>query len=189
MCNEYDRLNRLTAFTDEEFSRLVPVRWAGGAIPNLEQQPSIKITDRAIIVRQGDEGPEASMTPWAWTQNGRPVFNFRSEGRSFANSERCLIAADALYDFMDRAEGGKGRKHKFRFAMADGRPFWIAGLVKRGAFTMLTTEPGPDVAPIHPRQVVVLSLGDGKDWLNLVRPERELLKPSPAGTLVAQQIA
>jgi putative SOS response-associated peptidase YedK len=38
----------------------------------------------------------------------------------------------------------------------------IAGLWREGegnqppAFTMLTTEPGPDVAPIHNRQVVVL---------------------------------
>ena len=30
------------------------------------------------------------------------------------------------------------------------------------AFTLLTTDPGPDVAPIHDRQMVVL---DRADWL------------------------
>ena len=30
---------------------------------------------------------------------GGPVFNFRSEGRSFANSNRCLIPATAFFEF------------------------------------------------------------------------------------------
>ena len=34
------------------------------------------------------------------------------------------------------------------------------------AFTLLTTEPGPDVAPIHNRQVVVLDRADWAAWLD-----------------------
>ena len=48
------------------------------------------------------------------------------------------------------------------------------------AFTLLTTEPGPDVAPIHNRQVVVLDRLDWQAWLDLTRPEPELLRPLPA---------
>ena len=47
---------------------------------------------------------------------------------------------------------------------------------------MLTTEPGPDVAPIHPRQVVVLGPGDWAQWLDGPDPEA-LLRPAPAGAL------
>jgi putative SOS response-associated peptidase YedK len=47
---------------------------------------------------------------------------------------------------------------------------------------MLTTEPGPDVAPYHNRQVVVLARKDWPAWLYLTKPEAELLKPSPAGS-------
>jgi putative SOS response-associated peptidase YedK len=32
----------------------------------------------------------------------------------------------------------------------------VAGIVKEGAFTMLTTEPGEDMRPYHDRQIVVL---------------------------------
>jgi hypothetical protein len=44
---------------------------------------------------------------------------------------------------------------------------------------MLTTVPGPDVAAIHDRPIVVLRPQDRGRWLNLTRPECELLKPLP----------
>ncbi len=64
----------------------------------------------------------------------------------------------------------------------------IAGLwseAEDGAlsFTMLTTAPGPDIAPYHDRQVCVLPPEDWAAWLFLTRPEDELLKPLPAGSL------
>jgi putative SOS response-associated peptidase YedK len=39
------------------------------------------------------------------------------------------------------------------------------------AFTLLTTEPGPDVAQIHGRQTAVLERPDWRVWLELSRPE------------------
>jgi putative SOS response-associated peptidase YedK len=55
---------------------------------------------------------------------------------------------------------------------------------------MLTTQPGPDVAPFHDRQVVVLRPSDWSAWLNLSRPEAELLRPlEPGGLEVKQQRA
>ena len=52
------------------------------------------------------------------------------------------------------------------------------------SFTMLTTAPGPDIAPIHNRQVCVLRPEDWAAWLFLSRPQAELLAPLPEGTLV-----
>jgi putative SOS response-associated peptidase YedK len=51
---------------------------------------------------------------------------------------------------------------------------------------MLTTRPGPDVAPVHDRQVGVLAPSDWRAWLDLTRPEGELLRPLPAGSLAAR---
>ena len=69
----------------------------------------------------------------------------------------------------------------------------IAGLWsedKDGAlsFTMLTTEPGPDIASIHDRQVCVLKPEQWADWLFLTKPEAELLAPLPEGTLVVEMV-
>ena len=61
--------------------------------------------------------------------------------------------------------------------------FWIAGIVKDGAWAMLTTEPGPDVSPYHDRQIVVLPPAAGLDWLTLKSPATEILTPSSAGSL------
>lgn len=57
------------------------------------------------------------------------------------------------------------------------------GSVTEGAWAMLTTEPGPDVSPYHDRQIVVRPPPAGLDWLKLIRPAVEMMKPSPGGSL------
>jgi putative SOS response-associated peptidase YedK len=57
------------------------------------------------------------------------------------------------------------------------------------AFTLLTTDPGPDVAPIHDRQMVVLDRSDWLTWLDLTLPESErCFAPLPAGSLAVEQV-
>lgn len=56
------------------------------------------------------------------------------------------------------------------------------------AFTLLTTEPGPDVAPIHDRQMVVVERSDWLAWLDQSRPEAELLLPLPEGRFQVEQV-
>jgi len=116
-----------------------------------------------------------------------PVFNFRSDDRSFANSARCLIPADGFFEFTE-AETGQKKKTKWWFRLAGEPLFWVAGLVKEGAFAMLTIEPGPDIAPYHDRQIVVLRPEEGVAWLHLQKPEAELLRPLPAGGLDVEKV-
>ena len=105
------------------------------------------------------------MTRWAWDQGKRPVYNFKSEGRDFSASTRCLILATAFYEYTDPAPAKPKVKlkdqHRFRWRGADF--FWIAGIIKEGCFAMLTTEPGPDVAPYHRRQIVTLAPDAGME--------------------------
>lgn len=185
MCNNY-RLqvpaNQLAApFRDAS----PPLTFPGG-LPNLEAT-DYRIGDRAPIVTLGADGPQLIMTPWAWKgPTGKPVFNFRSDGRSFAQSTRCLIPADGFYEFTEPKVAGK--KTKWLFTMTGQPWFWIAGIVKDGAFTMLTTQPGPDVAPYHDRQIVVLPPGAGVHWLALSAAEDLILSPCPAGGLTVQKV-
>jgi putative SOS response-associated peptidase YedK len=69
----------------------------------------------------------------------------------------------------------------------------IAGLWREGkdggpAFTVLTTEPGDDVSPYHNRRIVVLQPDEWASWLYLAKPEAELLRPLPAGSLHAETV-
>ena len=111
-------------------------------------------------------------------------------------SGRCLIPADGFYEFTDPEPPApkRARKTKWLFTMAGAPWFCIAGLIRPGAaadgadaFAMLTTEPGPDVAPIHARQVVVLGSEDWARWLDGPEPEA-LLRPSPAGALRIERL-
>jgi putative SOS response-associated peptidase YedK len=90
--------------------------------------------------------------------------------------------------------GKKYPKTKHRFTLA-GAPFLaIAGLWREAqgnhpvSFTMLTTAPGPDIEPYHNRQVVVLQPQDWAAWLYLTRPQADLLRPLPAGSLAVETV-
>jgi putative SOS response-associated peptidase YedK len=56
------------------------------------------------------------------------------------------------------------------------------------AFTMLTTAPSADVEPYHNRQVAVLRPEDWTVWLYLTKPEAELLRPLPEGSLDVETV-
>ena len=180
----------LTAAIEEFDRRSLPLfKWHDGLIPNLDAQPSIKIRDSAVIVRLVDGALSGSTATWAWPgPRGAPVFNFRSEGRDFSRSDRVLILADGFFEYTAPQSPKVKLKDRHLFTLAGEDWFWIAGVVRDGCFTMLTTAPGPDVAPYHDRQVVTLGLEAGMDWLALSRPEGELLRSSPPGALTVRTL-
>lgn len=186
MCNVFSNKVPLSLLA-EAFSVLgEPFAWANDAIPNFPPTDEIKITDKAPVVARVANGVACSLVPWAWRgPHGKPVFNFRSEGRDFSRSVRCLIPADGFYEFTAPADASKKRKDKHLFTLAGEPWFWIAGIVKEGAFTMLTTAPGPDIAPYHDRQIVVLPQSRGLDWLDL---KADVLTPLPQGSLTRTQV-
>jgi putative SOS response-associated peptidase YedK len=192
MCNLYNQSKSV-----DEVARLfrdlqMPLRFPEG-LPNLEPR-DIAITDPGPIVRASDaEAFELVVRRWSWPgPGGKPVYNFRSDGREFG-SGRCLILADGFYEYTAQTDPKVKRKHKWRFTLQGAPMFAIAGLWRTDeavgeAFTMLTTAPGEDIAPYHNRQVVVLPPADFGRWLDPQVPARDVLKPLPAGTLSVEQI-
>src|SRR5947209_9694600 len=190
MCNDYGNRIPYTAYL-EAFSHLKIRLAAPGGAPNLEPRDDIWPTDIAPIIRIGDNGAELVQLRWGFPPGrpkGPPVINMRSEGRRFAHG-RCLVSASHFYEFT----GKRSPKDKWRFTKSGEEWFCIAGLWRpvdgsAASFTMLTCEPGPDVAPIHNRQVVVLGRDQWEAWLDPGHPERDILRPSVAGTLNVEKI-
>lgn len=160
---------------------------------DLPQADDIKINDMGPVMRAAGNGIELvpmnfSLPPSG--PRGGPVFNFRSEGRHFDKSNRCLIPASAFFEFT----GKKYPKAKHRFTLNDAPFLAIAGIWREGkdgappAFTMLTTDPGPDVEPYHSRQIVILRPEDWTAWIDLTKPEAELLRPLPEGSLRVETV-
>jgi putative SOS response-associated peptidase YedK len=193
MCNDYRSRVELGTI-GQEFSELrIPLRFPEGLL-NLEPRDDIRITDRAPIVRWAGGPAELVQRRWSWPgTGGRPVYNYRSDGREFG-AGRCLIITDGFYEFTEPAEPRKDkRKDKWLFTIARHEWFCIAGLWRDTpdvgeAFSMLTTPPGPDVAPYHNRQVAVLPREAWRPWLDGSGSARQLLGPCPAGLLQVERV-
>ncbi|CDN57904.1 Protein of hypothetical function DUF159 (plasmid) [Neorhizobium galegae bv. officinalis bv. officinalis str. HAMBI 1141] len=195
MCNDY-RLMVDVASTVEDFADLkIKIRFGEGA-PSLQPREDIKITDVGPIIRTIDDGrDEAELVQrrWSWPgPNKRPVYNFRSEGREF-NSNRSLIIGDGFYEFTDPKDPKKKRKDKWLFTKTGELIFCIAGIWRDiaevgQAFTMLTMEPGPDIAPYHDRQIVILERNAWADWLDLTLSAKSLIRPLPKGALAVEEV-
>ena len=190
MCNDYGNNIPYHAYLEAFSETQIPVRFPAQP-PNLEPRDDIWPTDTAPIIRQTEDGAEFVQLRWGFPParaKAAPIINFRSEGRRFPKG-RCLVPASHFFEFT----GSKSPKSKWKFTKAREDWFCFAGLWRPvpeggGAFTLLTTEPSPDVAPIHNRQMVVLERSDWRAWLELSRSEAELLQPLPAGSLQVEQV-
>jgi putative SOS response-associated peptidase YedK len=160
--------------------------------PNLPPLDAVRPTDVAPVIRAFEGGTELTQMRWgliADQPKARPITNFRSEGRRFERG-RCLVPATAFFEFT----GARSPKTRWRFTEA-GRPwFCLAALWRayptadgvRECFTLLTTAPGPDMAPYHDRQAALLPRERWRDWLAGADSET-LLVPGPAGTLAVMR--
>ena len=189
MCNLYTQTKSV-----DEVARIfrelqMPIVFPEG-LPNLAPR-DIAITDPGVFVRRAQTDAvsyDLLVRRWSWPgPGGKPVYNFRSDGREFP-SGRCLIVADGFYEFTASADPKQKRKDRWLFAPTTGAMMGIAGLTRTvpdigEAFTMLTTEPGEDVAPYHSRQIAVVPQDDWHAWLDGSAPAADLLKPLPAGSL------
>jgi putative SOS response-associated peptidase YedK len=190
LCNDFGNNIPYHAYLEAFSETRIPVRFPRAA-PNLEPRDDIWPTDTAPVIRQMEDGFEFAQLRWGFPParpKGAPIINFRSEGRRFPKG-RCIVPASHFFEFT----GTKTPKNKWKFTKTGEDWFCFAGLwrpMPEGgeAFTLLTTEPGPDVAPIHNRQMVVLDRSDWRSWLDLSRPEVELLRPLPAGRLSVKQV-
>lgn len=189
MCNAYEQ--HVTEGQYRDAMRDAELEAASRTEP-FPPAAEIRIGDMGPVLRAAGNGLELILMRFGWPAprpKAPPVFNFRSDGRHFENSRRCVIVLSGFFEFT----GTKSPKTKHRFRLKDSPVMGIAGLWSEDdngalSFTMLTTEPGPDIAPIHDRQVCVMKPEQWADWLFLEKPEAELLVPLPEGTLIVETV-
>lgn len=193
MCNDY-RLEVDIASIAEDFDDLkIKIAMPEGA-PNVPSRADVRITDMAPIVRSSDGQAAGELVNrrWSWPgQGGKPVYNFRSEGREFGE-RRCLVLCDGFYEFTDPADKTQKRLDKWLFTMKDHDWFCMAGIWRAApageAFSLLTMDAGPDIAPYHHRQIIPLARDQWAAWLDPRVPASDILKWLPEGSLVPTQV-
>ncbi|MDR6819825.1 putative SOS response-associated peptidase YedK [Neorhizobium sp. 2083] len=140
-------------------------------------QSDAPLDERRVIIRRHDGDVEMVELPWGLRpRDGGPraVNVVRSEGRAFP-SHRCLVPASEF------------RHKSFSFSLANGDWFYFAGIWRPAenwpeAYAILTIEANADIAPIHDRQMAVLTRDQRMAWLDGLVPEEEILRQLPPGT-------
>jgi putative SOS response-associated peptidase YedK len=191
MCNAYEQHVTHAAYLKamRDLDLATPSAETAADLPQADE---IRIGDPGPVLIASGNGAELRQMKFGFPpprKGAGPIFNFKSDGRHFKDSRRCLVILSGFFEFT----GSKYPKAKHRFTLNGSPLMAIAGLwseAEDGAlsFTMLTTTPGPDIAPYHDRQVVVLRPAEWAAWLFLTRPEEELLRPLPAGSLLVETV-
>jgi len=113
----------------------------------------------------------------------KPLINARGETvadkptfRNAFRRRRCLIPADGFYEW--RTE--KGARQPYLIRPSSGGPFAFAGIWETATdpdggeidtAAIITAEAGPDIAPLHNREPVVIAAANFEKWLDI--DERE----------------
>jgi putative SOS response-associated peptidase YedK len=194
MCSEYEQRICYAGYSKamQDLALGIPSQQTES---DLVQNDHIKIGDVASVIRSaGDNIVELAQMKFGFPpiRKRGPVFNVRSQGKSFSDSHRCLVPASAFFE----ATGRKYPKGGHRVELIDAPFMAIAAIWRSGrknqpmAFAMLTTRPGLDVERFQNRQVVVLRQCDWKAWLDFEKYTDDLLQPLPRGSLhVDDQLA
>jgi putative SOS response-associated peptidase YedK len=155
MCNDYgdyvDYADYLAAFSQTH----IPVKWPD-AIPNLPPRDDIWPTDKGPVIRRLEDGANGSpnsvgasagstKTP---TDHQFPLRRPELSGRS-PSGARLILLRVHRYEIT----GVKVEIHQGRRGLVLLRRPMASDAMPQGdeALTLLTTEPGPDIAPIHDR--------------------------------------
>ncbi len=212
MCNRYGYLAPVSRLA-EEFSQVrPPLVVKDGAIPNVEPREHIRPTDPAPIIRPLDPtdpfvGVEMVDARW-WlipffhrksVKDWKPMCtNARAETLATAATfreafkhRRCLVPATHFFEWT----GPKGAKEMWRFTKADSDIFCFPGLWdvaettdgRIESFTIVTTAPGPDCAPYHNRQPVILERDQWAIWLDTDADHEPFLKAGMEGVIAVER--
>jgi putative SOS response-associated peptidase YedK len=126
MCNNYEQHVRWADYCKmmQALELGIPSRQSE---LDLLQAGDVRINDTGPVMRAA--GNEIELVPMTFSfppgrPGGAPVFNFRSDERHFANSNRCLVPASAFFEFT----GKRYPKAKHRFTLKGSPITAIAGI-------------------------------------------------------------
>jgi len=155
------------------------------------------------------------LVPW-WAKDpkiGARAFNAKAETvgdkpmfRGAIESQRCIVPADAFYEWAPATGGGRSRrKQPWCFKASSSGLLLLAGVWEQWrphgnksaeplrTCAILTTEANEVVGPVHDRMPVLLAEEDLDEWLSLeqlaANALERLTRPAPAGALEAFMVS
>ncbi len=171
--------------------------------PNFPPRFNVAPTQPVPIVRKDDDGQRhfvlvrwGLVPSWAREVGAKPLINARgetvAEKPSFRNSfrrRRCLVPADAFYEWQARKDGPK---QPYLIRRPDRAPFAFAGVWEHWqtpegseleSCAIVTTGANATLKPIHHRMPVILDEADWETWLDTsetrTKEAAALMQPAP----------
>lgn len=186
--------------------------------PLIDPRYNIPPQTNILVIRQKPNvGRVGQLVRWGLVPNwakdtsiGAKLNNARAEGiadkpsfRSSFARHRCLIPANAFYEWKAVSEKGKVKKQPYCIRPKDNEAFLaFAGLLARWrspegndliTACIITTGPNEVMAPIHDRMPVILAPENWDTWLDGENRNREslerLLRPAKPEGLVAYPVS
>lgn len=147
---------------------------------------AIRPSEQALILSGAEGGFALDLLPWGWKKHDGKglILWLRSENRKDPPATRGIAPLTKFYEF----RGDKPPKEKWEFRAAINEPIGMAVTKRDGRWAHLTTEPGPDVAPIHGRQPALLRMSDWRRFLTESDWPADLMEPTKEGALKAVQV-
>ena len=211
MCGRFDTSGLMWREIYEQLSGFAPVR---SPAVNIEPNPDVRPTTRQITARLEDGGFVVEPMRWSLipffykgrvkpsakgAKDGFKLTTFNAKVEPFVGAvdpetrepfktpasykgpferRRCIVPCSAWWEWQ-----GKD-KVKHRFARADGRPIWFAGLWEKAttldegevrSFTIMTGPSAGHLAEYHDRAPVILEPEDWAVWLDPAQDAKALL--------------
>ena len=112
MCNDYEQHIAYAQYA-EAVRQLALTTPSSESAADLPQADDIRIGDLGTVLRAAGNGVELVQMKFGFPSprpRAGPIFNFKSDGRHFDNSRRCLIILSGFFEFT----GTKSPKTKHR---------------------------------------------------------------------------
>lgn len=198
MCGRYSITTPLQAVADLFAARLEATGPDG-------PRPNVSPTQSVPVVIPGADGRRLVSMRWGFLPHwyktpadGPLLINARAETlaekpafRAAARERRCLIPADAFYEW----QGARGAKIPFVIRRRDGAMLALAGVWqdwdapggRLATCAIVTCAANATLAPIHHRMPVVIAPGDRALWLGEAgHGAATLMRPAPDDALLAE---
>jgi len=221
VCGRFGLANGKQAF--EKFGELGQMEIFGEVYDLLPRYNASPMSKMPVVAVRNKKLVAQGMRWWLippWSKDGKPVysaFNAKAETidksglfARFFKSSRCLIPADAFYEWMKvRVETEVKGKNKeviekipYAIRMKDEEPFMFAGLFsvwkdkeekEFPSFTIITTTPNKLMSKIHNRMPVILPEKHFAEWLDRDFKDtavlKKLLVPYPTTKMEAYRVS
>ncbi len=164
----------------------------------LKTEGEIRPTDIAPVIAPSAKEKTPTVYPmlWGFTNpkgSGSPLLNAKVETAATKafwkeawKSHRCVIPASYYFEWehLTASDGTKKTGQKYMIQPKDSPIAYLAGLyqieeqrgIRLPVFTVLTREPGEDIAFIHDRMPVILPRESVKPWLDPEGAPEEIVK-------------